>query len=109
MRWPIIVLLVLLIISALTLPTHIQTKAGMGSTNIVGGFDPAGIASPGLSFVAPASQRYVGAIGNVSVDSLNIIGDFYPNGSAAAGMSLFIQLGASVYSSTAGAYWSVVG
>lgn len=75
------------------------------------GFDPKGILAAGLSYTAPKSQNqeYVGVLGNLSVNSLNILGDIYPNGSMTLGRGVFLQLAASVYSPTAGVYWSVLG
>jgi len=75
------------------------------------GFDPAGLFAAGLSYTAPEpeTQEYVGVLGSVSVNSLNVLGDIYSNGSLASGKGVFLQLAASVYSPTAGVYWSVLG
>ncbi len=75
------------------------------------GFDPKGILAAGLSYTAPKpqNQEYVGVLGNLSVNSLNILGDIYSNGSMTLGRGVFLQLAASVYSPTAGVYWSVLG
>ena len=89
-----------------------EPAGGVGSASFSpSGFDPAGILAAGLSYTLPEpqSQEYVGLLGNVSVNSLNILGDLYSNGSTALGRGVFLQLAASVYSPTAGVYWSVIG